>query len=126
MNALFLTTVLSVIVPKLDASLSDITKALGAGNIEVLSGYFDENVEITILDKEDTYNRDQAIKIIQSFFQNYEPSIFSQVHAGISKNQDSQFCIGNLTTNKGVFRVYIYLRIGSSKSYISELKFNKE
>ena len=127
MKGIILSTILAAsILSAPNMSLSNITKALGEGNTIELSSYFGENVEISILNQENTYSKDKASQIIENFFKSYQPRTFSQVHAGVSKNQNTQFCIGNLTTSNGVFRVYIFLKVESDKNVISELKFDKE
>ena len=40
-----------------DANLNEISKALSSGNADELARFFDENVEIAIMDTEDQYSR---------------------------------------------------------------------
>lgn len=122
---LFLTPMLSFVNLE-ELNLDAITKAISSGNADVLGQYFDANVEIAIQDKEDTYSKSEAIKVVKDFFSKNKPSSFKQVHQGASKGQDSQYCIGNLTATSGTFRVYIYLKVSTGKQVIQELRFDKE
>ena len=108
------------------SNLAAISKALSEGNVDALEQYLDKQVEISILDKEDIYGKDEAVKVLKDFFSKNKPSAFSQVHQGASKGQDSQYCIGNLVANSGTFRVYIYLKVVNGKHLIQELRFDKE
>lgn len=108
------------------SNLSAISKALSEGNVAALEQYLDNQVEISILDKEDVYRKDEAVRVLKEFFSQNKPSSFSQVHQGASKGQDSQYCIGNLVANTGTFRVYIYLKVVNGKHLIQELRFDKE
>lgn len=121
LSFLLLTVNLSQL-PNLDL----ITQALSDGNVEILSAYFDESVEIAVADEEDVYDREEAKTILNDFFADNRPSKFDQVHKGTSKGQDSIYCIGNLATTSKSYRVYVFLRIENNKQYIQELRFDEE
>lgn len=109
-----------------EQNLDAITKAISSGNADALGQYFDASVEIAVMDKEETYSKADAVKVVKDFFSKNKPSSFKQVHQGASKGQDSQYCIGNMTATSGTFRVYIYLKAGGGKQVIQELRFDKE
>lgn len=109
-----------------DPSLDAITKAISGGNADALGQYFDTNVEIAVMDKEDTYSKADAVKAVKDFFAKNKPTSFKQVHQGSSKGQDSQYCIGNMATASGSYRVYIYMKVSGGKYIIQELRFDKE
>lgn len=112
------------LMSKADASLAGITDAISKGNASELSEFFDQNVEIAVLDDEDVYNKTQALSVIKSFFEANKPTSFSQVHQGTG--EDSQYCIGNLTTNSTTYRVYIYMKVTGEDFKIQELRFDEE
>ena len=107
-------------------NLDAITKAISSGNADALGQYFDSNVEVAVMDKEETYSKAEAIKVVKEFFAKNKPSSFKQVHQGASKGQDSQYCIGNMTATSGTYRVYIYMKVSGGKGVIQELRFDKE
>ena len=107
-----------------DTSLTSITNALSKGDASELSAFFDQNIEIAVLDNEDVYNKSQAITVIKNFFESNKPTSFSQVHQG--KGEDSRYCIGNLTTSSTTFRVYIYMKVDGDDYKIQELRFDEE
>lgn len=109
------------------ASLSSITKAISNGDADNLGQFFDQSVEIAVLDEEDVYSKAQAIKVVKDFFSQNPPKSFSQVHKGVSAGKDAQYCIGNLITNsQATYRVYIYMKSEGSQQLIQELRFDKE
>lgn len=116
---------LSVLVNTQEVNLNAITKAISEGNAEALGQYFDQSVEVSVLDNEDVYAKAQAIKVVKDFFAQNKPKSFSQVHQGTSKGNDSQYCIGNLVTATGTFRVYIYLKVSGNNYTIQELRFDE-
>ncbi len=107
-------------------SVEDITGALRQGKVEVLARYLDRNVEIAIPGKDDMVSKAEATEVLRKFFSNYHPRSFSEMHQGRSKGQDSQYIIGNLNTDKGSFRVYIYMKSQNGSFAIQEIRFDKE
>ena len=108
-----------------DFNLDAITKAISQGNADALGQYFDNSVEVAVLDKEEVYSKADAIKQVKDFFAKNKPSSFSQMHQGASKGQDSQYVIGNLVASTGTYRVYVYMKVTGSKYLIQELRFDK-
>lgn len=107
-------------------SLDAITIALSDGNADALSKYFADNVEISIQDKEQTYNKAKATEVIRSFFGSNQPKSFTQVHKGTSRENSDQYCIGNLVGASGNYRVYLYLKVNGNNLSIQEIRFDKE
>ena len=108
--------------PGLDA----ISKAISTGDVETLAKYFDENLEVSILDDEKTYTKVQATEVVKTFFNANKPKTFTPIHNGTSKGNSDQFCIGNLAASSGNYRVYIYLKTVGTSVAIKELRFDKE
>ena len=106
-------------------NIGAITKAINDGDANTLGQFFDETVEIAILDSEDMYSKTQAIAKVKAFFDTTKPKSFKEMHQGTSKGQDSQYCIGNLTAGNGTYRVYIYMKVSGGKTVIQELRFDK-
>jgi hypothetical protein len=110
-----------------NTNLGDIARAISAGDAEALGRYFDETVEISIANRANIYRKPQAVAAVKNFFTDNKPRSFSQVHQGASPGNDSQYCIGNLSTDKGAFRVYIYIKQGpGGQALIQELRFDRE
>lgn len=107
-------------------NLQQITSALGKGNADALAPYFDTNVEISILEDVDIYDKGEAVSVVKSFFASNAPKGYSQVHEGTSKGKDSRYVIGKLATSTGAYRVYLYLKSEGDKEIIQELRFDKE
>jgi len=109
-----------------DLNLTDISKAISEGNADALGQFFDQSVEVAIPGAEDMYDKAKAVGVVKDFFTKNKPKTFSQVHQGSSSGSASQYCIGNLVTASGNFRVYIYMKASNGKQLIQELRFDKE
>ncbi|MFK8005689.1 MAG: DUF4783 domain-containing protein [Saprospiraceae bacterium] len=116
---------LLLVIPCLAATsqnMDSISKALSRGDVESLSTYFDENVEID----DDFYDKSEAKDVVKKFFSKNPAKSFSLIHQGTSKGEDSKYFIGNLNAGSGTFRVYVYMKLSGSQPLIQELRFDKE
>jgi hypothetical protein len=105
--------------------LEVISNALNAGDVTTLSKYFADNVEISIMNKEQVYPKAKAADVVRSFFDSNKPKSFSQVHKGTSRGNNDQYCIGNLVATSGNFRVYLYLKVSGNNLVIQEMRLDK-
>lgn len=104
-------------------SLTDVIKAIKSGNASEVSKYFDNAVEITLPQKSNSYNKRQALLVLQDFFNENHVKNFQVIHQ--SEKEGSEYCIGTLTTNNGSFRTTIYMKQSGEKQLIQELRFEK-
>ncbi len=98
--------------------------SLKSGNASSLSKYFNKNIELVVIDKDDVYSKAQAEQIVSNFFKKHKPKGFEVIHDGEKKG--TLYGIGNLLTDKGTFRVYFLLKKNSGKSYIHQLRIEKQ
>lgn len=108
------------------SGISHITKALNSGDAEVLGSYFDQSIELSILDEEGIYNKTQALQKVRRFLSQNKVNSFAEVHQGASRSSDSQYVIGNIVTTGGTYRVYLYLSNQNGKMIIQEFRFDSE
>ncbi len=107
-------------------NLEDISRALRNGDVDTLAKYFDDQLELAIVNEEDIYSKDVAKEKVRQFFARNKPSSFNQIHKGQSKGNASHYCIGNLKTTSSTYRVYIYMKKERDRYWIKELRFDKE
>jgi Domain of unknown function (DUF4783) len=108
-----------------NSGIDAISSALSAGDVEALSKYFADNVEISIDDKEQIYPKAKAADTMRGFFGANKPKNFSSTHKGQSRENSDQYCIGTLNTASGNYRVYIYLKVSGSNLSIQEMRIDK-
>ncbi|HKI87962.1 MAG TPA: DUF4783 domain-containing protein [Draconibacterium sp.] len=102
---------------------NEILLSFQSGNAKVLSRYFNQNVDLVVLDDQNVYSKAQAQQIVGNFFSNYPPESFSIVHD--SGKEGSKYVIGTLKTKNGSFRVYFLLKQNEGKEYIHQLRIEK-
>ena len=103
------------------SGIDDVINALKSGNATQLAGYFDDNVELSLPDKSDSYSKAQAQLILKDFFNNNGVKGFELKHKGDGPN--GHFCIGTLQTNAGNFRTNVVMRMKGGKEVVKEIRF---
>lgn len=106
--------------------LDNISSAIKAGDSKKLAEYFDNTVEVKILNKEGAYSKSQAEAIVKDFFSKNPPKSFSFLHDGPSGGNNAHYAIGSLATDSGKYRTYVYMKKKDEKFYIQELSFENE
>jgi hypothetical protein len=103
------------------SGIDEVIGALRSGNSTELSKHFDENIEITLPDKSDSYSKAQAQLIVKDFFKNNGVKGFELKHKGNAP--DGHYCIGTLQTNAGSFRTHVLMKTKSGKEVVREIRF---
>ncbi len=89
------------------------------GSATTVSAYFAQNVDVSLLSKENLYSKSQAEQVLKTFFADHKPLNFVINHEGQSSN--SKYFIGTLTTSNGTFRI----TINTKGNLISRLTIEK-
>jgi len=102
-------------------AIDSVISALRAGNATELSRYFDDNVELTLPVKSDSYSKAQAQVIVKDFFATNGVKGFDLKHKGDSPG--GHYCIGTLQTKSGSFRAHVFLKTRGNKEVVKEIRF---
>ncbi len=101
-----------------------LSEAIGKGDATAMSAWFHQSLEMTILEEEYETSKNQASRILESFFKNHTPTGFTISFEG-SKEQ-SKYAIGTLVTSRGSFRVNMFFLNKEGKRLIYYLSIEKE
>ena len=125
MKKIFTTFLLSAVLLlssfKVQQGIDEVVGALKSGNATELAKYLDDNVELTLPEKSDSYSKAQAQVIIKDFFSNNGVKGFELKHKGTSPG--GNFAIGTLQTSAGNFRTNIFMRNNKGKDVVKEIRF---
>ena len=105
----------------LQSGIDEVIGALRSGNANELAKYFDDNVELTLPDKSDSYSKAQALLIVKDFFGNNDVKGFDLKHKGDSPG--GHFCIGTLQTKVGNFRTNVFMKAKGNKEVVTLIRF---
>jgi hypothetical protein len=103
-----------------DGHNSQIIAAIQSGNAKDLATFFDDKIELGVMDKKNFYSREQAEIIMRDFFREYPVGSFSVQHSG--GRDDSHFYIGIYKSGQNQFRIYYHLRCKGPESKIPLFK----
>lgn len=103
----------------------DINAALKAGNAFKVASFFEDKVDITILEESDLVTKLEAEKMLYDFFYSHKPSDFKVLHQGKSKS-GLEYTIGKLVTNNGSFRLSYYVNNAGGKEKIQQIIIDSE
>lgn len=101
----------------------DVVGAIKQGDVNSLSRYLDNNVEINISGKANSYSKAQAEIILKDFFSKNQVKSFELVHQG---GESSRFGIGNLSTSGGNYRLSFFLQKKGGAMVLNELRFENK
>ena len=108
----------------LKVGIDDVIAAMKAGNAAQVAKFFDNNVDLKILDKENIYSKSQATILVKEFFTNYKITNLELNHEGGPDN--ARFAICNLNTVQGKFRVYFLFKTVNGRSLIQKFRIEKD
>lgn len=102
-------------------SIDSVVGALRTGNSADLAKYMDNNVDLSLPDKSDTYSKAQAVLILKNFFSRNGVTGFEVKHKG--DNSGNQYCIGTLQTRSGAYRTTVFMKSDGNRQLIKEIRF---
>ena len=112
-------TLLSSFILRL--GIDDVITAMKTGNAAQVARFFDNNVEISMPDKSNSYSKSQGELVLKDFFVTNIVKSFEVIHKG--ENAGSQYCIGTLVTKGGSYRTTIFMKQKADQQVLQELRF---
>lgn len=103
---------------------ANVISALNKGNVDGLSHYFDNMIEINLPSNANSYSKSQAVVILKDFFSNNEVKSFKLIHKGNSEG--SSYGIGSLVTNHGTYRTTFFFHQKGDSFVLQALHFEKK
>ena len=103
------------------SGLEDVIGALRSGNAQELSKYVDDNIEISLPDKSNSYSRAQAVMVLKDFFANNSVKGFDVQFK--SENGGNQYCVGKLQTRAGSYRTTVFMKTKDNRQLVKEIRF---
>jgi len=112
------------------ASLGDIggeiAAAIRGGKAQEVAKWFSNNVDLTVLGKEEMYSKAQAEQVLRDFFVKYPPLSFELSHKA-NNPASAQYGIGSYKSiNRSKFRVYFLIKKIGNQQFIQQLSIENE
>lgn len=100
-----------------------IVNGLKTGDAKAVSVYFNENVELVVLDRENVCSQAQGEQILRDFFSKNKPSDFMITHQG---GDEVPYAIGKMQTSGENFRIYLVLKSIGNSPKIVQLRIERD
>lgn len=89
--------------------VSQIFKAIGDGDVNSISKVLQSEVELCFDTNQDFFSKADAVKELRKFFGKVKPSTCKHLHDGNSKDNSSGYSVGEMKTDQGTYRVFVYI-----------------
>ncbi len=106
-------------------SFDEIAGAMKLGQVGGLTQFFSSSVELTLLDNEGIYSKQQAEQMLRTFFNQHPPKSVSIQHKG-SSGQGAKYAIIIYEASNGKFRSYIFMKDNGKGMQVNEFKLERE
>ena len=103
----------------------DLANAIRTSNTKEISKYFNDKIDLKVVDKEDVYSKAQAEIIIKDFFDKHAVKSFNLAHKSATSNGPS-YAIGTLETANGNFRTYFLFKTIGEKTTVTQFRIELE
>jgi len=100
-----------------------VVDAFEKGRSKMLSEYLHKSLEINMLSQKHTVSRNQAIRIIQDFFDEHPPKKFEVTYEGAKT--EAKFSVCNYHSEKEKYRVNLYFMEQSGQKVIYFMSIEK-
>jgi hypothetical protein len=124
LQLIILALVLSAFSSKAD-SFDDIMQAMKSGQTSGITKFFSNNVELTLLDNEGIYSKQQSEQMLKNFFAQHPPKNVNVQHKG-SSAQGAKYAIITYEASNGKFRTYIFMKDNGSGLQVNEFRIERE
>lgn len=103
----------------------DMANAMKAGQVSGITQYFSNSVELTLLENEGIYSKQQAEQMLKSFLNQHPAKLVSIQHRG-SSGQGAKYAIINYEAGNGKFRTYVFMKDYGRGLQVNEFKLERE
>ena len=101
-----------------------ISKYIALGDVESLSAWMADNLEITIFSNTTDASKRQAKQILASFFDSYNPRSFTINHTADKGNM--KYALGTLTAGGEDFILTLFVNYSNNRYTIQQLKIVRQ
>ena len=106
-------------------SFDDIMLAMKNGQTSGITKFFSSNVELTLLENEGIYSKQQSEQMLKNFFAQHPPKNVNVQHKGASA-QGAKYAIIIYEATNGKFRTYIFMKDNGSGLQVNEFRIERE
>jgi hypothetical protein len=123
--ALLLVTLISFSFLVKADPFDDMMQSMKSSQTIGLTKFFSSSVELTLLENEGIYSKQQSEQMIKNFFVQHPPKNVNLQHKG-SSAQGAKYAIITYEASNGKFRVYIFMKDNGQGLKVNEFRIERE
>jgi hypothetical protein len=123
--ALLLVTLISFSFLVKADPFDDMMQSMKSSQTIGLTKFFSSSVELTLLENEGIYSKQQSEQMIKNFFVQHPPKNVNLQHKG-SSAQGAKYAIITYEASNGKFRVYIFMNDNGQGLQVNEFRIERE
>lgn len=123
--ALLIVTLLSFSFLVKADPFDDMMQSMKSSQTIGLTKFFSSSVELTLLENEGIYSKQQSEQMIKNFFVQHPPKNVNLQHKG-SSAQGAKYAIITYEASNGKFRVYIFMKDNGQGLQVNEFRIERE
>ena len=121
---LFFTVSIGVFAQSADI-ISQVKETIKAGSAKELSKFLNQNVDVTLEGKVQSYSKTQAEFVLRDFFKQHPPNEVNIIHQGSSKGGQT-FAIFQYKSGDDTFRLFMKIKGSGNSQFLDDIRFTKE
>lgn len=106
-------------------SFDDMMVAMKNAQTTSITKFFSNSVELTLLENEGIYSRQQSEQMLKNFFAQHPPKSVNLQHKG-SSAQGAKYAIITYEASNGKFRTYIFMKDNGQGLQVNEFRIERE
>ena len=121
---LFFTVSIGVFAQSADI-ISQVKETIKAGSAKELSKFLNQNVDVTLEGKVQSYSKTQAEFVLRDFFKQHPPNEVNIIHQGSSKG-GQPFAILQYKSGPEIYRLFLKIKSVGNSQFLDDIAFTKE
>ncbi|MDP3929377.1 MAG: DUF4783 domain-containing protein [Bacteroidia bacterium] len=106
-------------------SFDDMMMAMKNAQTTGITKFFSNSVELTLLENEGIYSKQQSEQMLKNFFAQHPPKNVNIQHKG-SSAQGAKYAIITYEASNGRFRTYIFMKDNGQGLQVNEFRIERE
>jgi hypothetical protein len=106
-------------------SFDDMMMAMKNAQTTGITKFFSNSVELTLLENEGIYSKQQSEQMLKNFFSQHPPKNVNIQHKG-SSAQGAKYAIITYEASNGRFRTYIFMKDNGQGLQVNEFRIERE
>lgn len=106
-------------------SATELLQAMKVSDMLTIEGFLQDKIEFCIYEDQQLLPKQAALKKFKTFLDAHKPNQIEVIHQGVSKDKSSQYKVVKMSTQQGVFRMFIYSEGDFKNRSVREIRIDK-